>query len=80
MKHKDVFNFIRKHKLYGVICDMLIELMNLDHEQTVNLLLEKNNINPDVVVEKLKNHELHLYRVSSAYWINLLFLIFFSQF
>ncbi|KAI4454815.1 vacuolar protein sorting vps41 [Holotrichia oblita] len=67
MKHKDVFNFIRKHKLYGVVCDMLIELMNLDHEQTVTLLLEKNNVNSDIVVDKLKNHELHLYRYLDAY-------------
>lgn len=66
MKHKDVFNFIRKHALYGVIPDMLIELMNLDHEQTVALLLDNNNnnINSDVVVDQLKNHQLHLYRVS----------------
>lgn len=64
LKHKDVFTLIQKHNLYGVIQDMLIDLMDLDHKKTIELLLEKNTISSDKIVEKLKQNELHLYRVS----------------
>lgn len=63
LKHKDVFTLIQKHNLYGVIQDMLIDLMELDHKQTIGLLLEKNTISTDKIVEKLRPTELHLYRV-----------------
>lgn len=63
LKHKDVFNLIQKHNLYNVIHDMIIELMDLDAEKTIGMLLEKNRIPPEVVVEKLKNHEQLLYKV-----------------
>lgn len=64
LKHKDVFNLIQKHNLYNVIHDMIIELMDLDAEKTIAMLLEKNRIPPEVVVEKLKNHEQLLYKVT----------------
>jgi hypothetical protein len=64
LKHKDVFTLIQKHNLYGVIQDMLIDLMELDHKQTIALLLEKNTISSDKIVEKLRPTQLHLYRVS----------------
>lgn len=64
LKHKDVFNLIQKYNLYNVIHDMIIELMDLDHEKTIGLLLEKETIASEIVVEKLKNHELLLYRVN----------------
>lgn len=65
LKHKDVFNLIQKHNLYNVIHDMITELMDLDAEKTIAMLLEKNRIPPEVVVEKLKNHEQLLYKVNN---------------
>lgn len=64
MKHKDIFTLIKKQDLYKVIEDMIVELMDLDYEQTVSMLLERNTITSETVIEKLKNHEQHLYRVS----------------
>lgn len=60
-----MFTLIQKHNLYGVIQDMLIDLMDLDHKKTIDLLLEKNTISSDKIVEKLRQNELHLYRVSA---------------
>ncbi|XP_018576522.1 vacuolar protein sorting-associated protein 41 homolog isoform X2 [Anoplophora glabripennis] len=67
LKHKDVFTLIQKHNLYGVIQDMLIDLMDLDHKKTIELLLEKNTISSDKIVEKLRQNELHLYRYLDEY-------------
>ncbi|KAF2904559.1 hypothetical protein ILUMI_01606 [Ignelater luminosus] len=67
LKNKDVFNLIQKHNLYGVIHDMIVDLMDLDYEKTIALLLEKNRIPAEVIVDKLKNHELQLYRYLDAY-------------
>lgn len=61
-----MFNLIQKHQLYNVIHDMIIELMDLDAEKTIGMLLEKNRIPPEVVVDKLKNHEQLLYKVMSS--------------
>ncbi|XP_066257925.1 vacuolar protein sorting-associated protein 41 homolog [Euwallacea similis] len=62
LKHKDVFTLIQKHNLHSVIHDMLIDLMDLDYKKTVALLLEKNNISSEKIVEKLRPSPLHLYR------------------
>lgn len=43
---------------------MIIELMDLDYEKTIALLLEKDRIPSEIVVQKLQNHEFLLYRVS----------------
>ena len=43
---------------------MLIDLMELDYKKTIALLLEKNSIPSEKIVEKLRANELHLYRVS----------------
>ncbi|XP_074029511.1 vacuolar protein sorting-associated protein light [Leptinotarsa decemlineata] len=71
LKHKDVFTLIQKHKLHGVILDMLLDLMDLDHKKTIALLLEKNSngnsITSERVVERLKGNELHLYRFLDEY-------------
>ncbi|XP_022905494.1 vacuolar protein sorting-associated protein 41 homolog [Onthophagus taurus] len=68
LKHKDVFRFIRERKLYYIISDLVVDLMNLDHEETINLLLEKEQgVDPEIIVEKLKDHELHLYRYLDSY-------------
>lgn len=47
---------------------MIIELMDLDADKTIGMLLEKNRIPPEVVVEKLKNHEQLLYKV--IFWLS----------
>lgn len=72
LKHKDVFTLIQKHNLYGVIHDMLIDLMELDDKQTIALLLEKNTISTDKIVEKLKPTKIHLYKVCNriAFYFN----------
>lgn len=58
-----MFTLIQKHNLYSVIHDMLLDLMDLDYKQTIVLLLQKNTISSDKIVEKLRWNELHLYRV-----------------
>ncbi|KAJ8982241.1 hypothetical protein NQ317_013543 [Molorchus minor] len=67
LKHMDVFTLIQKHDLYGVIHDMLLDLMDLDHKKTVELLLEKNTLSSDKIVEKLRQNDLHLYRYLDEY-------------
>ncbi|KAF7274362.1 vacuolar protein sorting-associated protein light isoform X2 [Rhynchophorus ferrugineus] len=67
LKHKDVFKLIQEHKLYSVIQDMLIELMDLDYIKTITLLLEKNTIPPEKIVDKLKHNKLYLYRYLDEY-------------
>ncbi|CAG9814950.1 unnamed protein product [Phaedon cochleariae] len=67
LKHKDVFTLIQKHNLYGVIQDMLLDLMDLDHQKTIALLLEKHTISTDKIVEKLRENESHLYLFLDEY-------------
>ncbi|KAL3270997.1 hypothetical protein HHI36_021499 [Cryptolaemus montrouzieri] len=67
LKHKDVFALIQKHNLYSVIQDMLVDLMDLDYKKTVTLLMEKNTISPEKIVEKLRKNEFHLYRYLHEY-------------
>lgn len=45
---------------------MIVELMDLDSERTVALLLDKNRIPSEVVVEKLQNHERLLFKVNTT--------------
>ncbi|XP_056634578.1 vacuolar protein sorting-associated protein 41 homolog isoform X1 [Diorhabda sublineata] len=67
LKHKDVFTLIQKYNLYNVIHDMLLDLMDLDHMKTIDLLLQKNTISSDRIVEKLRENQLHLYRYLDEY-------------
>lgn len=67
LKNADVFHLIKKHKLYGAIHDMIVDLMVLDYEQTISLLLDKNQVPSEIVVEKLQNQELQLYRYLDAF-------------
>ncbi|KAL1502552.1 hypothetical protein ABEB36_007677 [Hypothenemus hampei] len=67
LKHKDVFTLIQKHNLHSVIYDKLIDLMDLDYKKTVALLLEKNNVSSEKIVEKLKSSPVHLYRYLDEY-------------
>ncbi|KAK4877794.1 hypothetical protein RN001_010300 [Aquatica leii] len=67
LKNKGVFNLIQEHNLHGVIHDMIVDLMNLDKDKTMSLLLEKNQIPSEIVIDKLKNNELQLYWYLDAY-------------
>ncbi|KAK3916032.1 Vacuolar protein sorting-associated protein 41-like protein [Frankliniella fusca] len=48
LKNTDLFQLIRKHNLYGVIYDMIEELVKLDEEQAIALFLEKGDDNLDM--------------------------------
>lgn len=63
LEHKDVFELIRKHDLYGVIKNMILKLMQLDSEKAIALFLERNKIPPEVVVEQLDAYSELLYQV-----------------
>ncbi|XP_044728250.1 vacuolar protein sorting-associated protein 41 homolog [Chrysoperla carnea] len=67
IKHKDVFQLIQKHNLYNNIQDKIVDLMDLDSDKTIALCLEKNRIPAHIVVEKLKKHDLLLYRYLHKY-------------
>ncbi|KAF5291751.1 hypothetical protein FQA39_LY14239 [Lamprigera yunnana] len=67
LKNKGVFALIQEHNLHSVIYDMIVDLMNLDKDKTMSLLLEKNQIPSEIVIEKLKNNELQLYWYLDAY-------------
>jgi len=43
LKHKDVFQLIRKHDLFGSISDKIVNLMEFDKDQAVNMLLDNMN-------------------------------------
>lgn len=62
--HAAVFTMIRENDLYGSIRPMIVDLMQLDENKTVELLLhEGNKVPPDAVVETLAgSHDRHLYR------------------
>lgn len=66
LQHKDVFQLIKKHNLYGAIKQMIVELIKLDNEKAIAMLLEKNKIAPEVVVSELENHESFLYMYLDA--------------
>lgn len=63
LQHKDVFKLIKKHNLYDVIYKSIVPLIQLDSEQAISMLLERNKIPADVVVSQLQNHEEYLYLV-----------------
>lgn len=64
LQHKDVFDLIKKHNLYDVISKSIVPLIQLDSEKAIAMLLERNKIAADVVVDQLQNHEEYLYLVS----------------
>lgn len=63
IQHKDVFELIKKHNLYDEIYQKIVPLIQLDSEQAIAMLLQRNKIAPEVVIEQLKNHEEYLYMV-----------------
>lgn len=66
--HTAVFDMIRENELYSSIRSMIVDLMQLDENKTVELLLhEGNKVPPDAVVETLTgSHDRHLYRYLDA--------------
>lgn len=63
LQHKDVFDLIKKHDLYNVIHRVIVPLIQLDSERAISMLLEKNKIPADVVVQQLEPYEDYLYLV-----------------
>lgn len=64
LQHKDVFDLIKKHNLYDVIDRTIVPLIQLNSERAISMLLERNKIKSDVVVDQLKDHEEYLYMVN----------------
>lgn len=63
MQSKDVFDLIKKHNLYGVIHRMIDGLIALDRKKAIDMLVEKNKISPDIVVQQLEHHQEYLFWV-----------------
>lgn len=63
-QHKGVFDMIRKHDLYIVIQDKIEQLMELDIDQCILMLTDKDKIDSRVVVAKLEHKPIFLYLVS----------------
>uniref|UniRef100_A0A8D8Q5T3 Vacuolar protein sorting-associated protein 41 homolog n=1 Tax=Cacopsylla melanoneura TaxID=428564 RepID=A0A8D8Q5T3_9HEMI len=71
LKHRGVFEMIQKHDLYNVVHDMIEQLMDLDLEQSIAMLTEKDKgenvivtklkIPSNVVVTKLEHNPMYLY-------------------
>lgn len=61
LKHKDVFDLIRKHDLYAVIHGQIVALIELDSDKAIIMLVEKNKIQPKIVVDELKGRPEFLY-------------------
>jgi len=66
LSHKGIFQLIRKHNLYPLIHNMIEDLMELDCEQMIKILLDKDTIPIDVAVAKLQNNKRYLYTYLDA--------------
>ncbi|XP_043265126.1 vacuolar protein sorting-associated protein 41 homolog isoform X2 [Colletes gigas] len=60
LKHNDVFQFIKKYKLYNTIYDMIEGLMDLNTDQAIQFFLEEK-VPSDIVVQKLQHNRRYLY-------------------
>jgi len=63
LRHKDVFQLIKKYQLYSSIYDMIEGLMDLDTERAIQFFLEKDRVPTDIVVRKLERNHRFLYLV-----------------
>lgn len=61
LQHKGIFQLIIKHNLYNLIHKMIENLMQLDCEQMIKILLDKDTIPIDVAVTELQNNKYFLY-------------------
>lgn len=61
LQHRDAFQLIRKYKLYDILENCLISLLQLDVRETIAILLERRDVvAPDVVVHELRDHSEYL--------------------
>lgn len=63
LRHKDVFQLIKKYHLYNTVYDMIEGLMDLDAERAIQFFLEKDAVPSDIVVQKLQHNHRYLYLV-----------------
>ncbi|KAG8308451.1 Vacuolar protein sorting-associated protein 41 [Homalodisca vitripennis] len=63
--HSGVFDLIAKHNLYGVIHNMIEDLMELNADLTITLL-DSGEVPPDIVVARLSSNKHLLYRYLDA--------------
>ncbi|CAH1724595.1 vacuolar protein sorting-associated protein 41 homolog [Aphis gossypii] len=66
LNHKGIFQLITKQNLYPLIHDMIEDLMQLDCEQMIKILLEKDTVPIDIAVAKLQDNRLYLYMYLDA--------------
>jgi hypothetical protein len=63
LRHKDVFQLIKKYQLYNSVYDMIEGLMDLDTERAIQFFLEKDRVPAEIVVQKLEHNHRFLYLV-----------------
>lgn len=61
LQHKDVFELIKTHDLYSKIRLQIIPLLKLDSDKAIAMLLEKNKISSDIIVNEIQTHPYYLY-------------------
>ncbi|KAH8400621.1 hypothetical protein KR222_008734, partial [Zaprionus bogoriensis] len=61
LQNKDVFELIRRFKLYDGISKLIIPLIQLDRERAFKILLDKTKIQAEVVVYQLEQNQELLY-------------------
>lgn len=66
LKNGDLFQLVRKHHLYGVIHDMIEDLVKLDEDQAISLFLEKGDDPHDQVVNEVTKSE----KKSKKYYVS----------
>ncbi|XP_050089109.1 vacuolar protein sorting-associated protein 41 homolog [Anopheles aquasalis] len=67
LQHKDVFELIATHELYGMIKDTIVQLIELDSERAISMLLKQKSIPPEEVVRELESDQQYLFRYLDAY-------------
>lgn len=59
LQNKDVFSLIKTHDIYAMTHKHIVQLMALDRDKAIQMLLEKDKVPSDVVVQQLeKSREL----------------------
>ncbi|XP_039228148.1 vacuolar protein sorting-associated protein 41 homolog isoform X2 [Drosophila yakuba] len=61
LQNKDVFQLIRRYELYDVISKLIIPLIQLDRKCSFEILLDKNKIKTEIVVNQLEHNQEYLY-------------------
>lgn len=57
---------IRRRDLYGVIHKLIIPLIELDEKKAISMLIQKQKIPPEIVVQQLEQKQEYLYNVDHA--------------